>query len=92
MPLPDFINEPISVDLRIALDGQALPSSFVWREREVAVCDVGRTWGEESDGGFRTNWLVRSPQGVAYELQHDPARGTWILLRMWGRSEAAGKM
>ena len=92
MPLPDFINEPIRVDLRISFDGEALPSGFAWREDSVIVSDIGRTWREESEGGFRTNWLVRSPQGVAYELQHDPARGTWILLRMWGRSEAADKM
>ena len=92
MPLPDFINEPISVDLRISPDGQALPSSFVWRERKVAVCDVGRTWREESEGGFRTSWLVRSPHGVAYELQHDPIQGTWMLLRVWGRHDAAGEM
>jgi hypothetical protein len=91
MPLPDFIKEPISVDLRISPNGQALPSSFTWRGRKVVVSDIGRTWREESEGGSRTNWLVLSLQGVVYELQHDPVLGTWMLLRAWGRHDAAGE-
>jgi hypothetical protein len=85
MPLPDFVTEPVDVELRILSDGRILPSSFTWRERRVAVSDVGRTWQEHSVAGIRTNYLVGSSNGDVYELQHDPALGKWTLLRAWSR-------
>ncbi len=73
--LPDFVNEPIGIELRVLRDGEVLPTGFTWRGRTVPITDVGRTWREASGGSRHVHWLVRSPNGDTYDLRHDSRRG-----------------
>jgi hypothetical protein len=83
MPLPDFVNEPVRVEIRLSADGQALPASFTWRGRRITLLGVGRERHEESDGVIQTGWLARGQDGVTYELRFDPLQVGWTLVRVW---------
>ena len=74
-PLPDFINEPVGVELRILPDGQVMPSRFTWRGRRVAVSDVGRTWREESGGCDASQLAGSQPRRRHLRVEPGPRAG-----------------
>jgi hypothetical protein len=71
-----FVNEPVSVEIRVSADGTPQPLALAWEGRRYQVANQGRTWIEE---GVRC-YLVMTPAQEIFELRLLPD-GRWILAR-----------
>lgn len=90
--------EPVNVWVR---DGR--PARFVWRGRLYTVLEVlehwvvSREWWKQQNPdpdtpAERDFWRVAAAPGrnvpaATYELRHDAATGTWMLVRVWDLTE-----
>jgi hypothetical protein len=83
MSLPQFIDEPILVQVHLLPDGAAQPIAFVWRERTYVFTDWGRQWDDLNDGVQRRCCLARTANGETFELWFAGATGRWVLHRAW---------
>jgi hypothetical protein len=90
MTLPQFIDEPVLVQVRLLSDGGVQPVAFAWRERTRAITDVGRQWDELSDGVRWRCYLARTIDRETFELRFAAATGRWLLHRAWLRAGQAG--
>jgi len=79
-----FVNEPISVEIRVSADGTPQPLAFAWEGRHYQVANQGRTWIEE---GVRC-FLVMTPAQEIFELRLLPD-GRWTLARALERPHLA---
>ncbi|MDQ1300381.1 MAG: hypothetical protein QG637_298 [Chloroflexota bacterium] len=87
MSLPQFIDEPVLVQVRLPPAGGVRPVAFAWRERTRVIVDIGRQWDETSDGvGWRC-YLVRTANRETFELRFAAATGAWLLHRAWLRRD-----
>jgi hypothetical protein len=81
----EFVNEPVSVEVRIRHDETALPLAFVWRGRRFPI----ESWGRESTQvqGDRTVhcYLVQTTGLETWELGQDIETAQWTLIRHWAR-------
>jgi len=79
-----FVNEPVSVEVRVSADGTPQPLAFVWEGRRFQVADYGRTWVENDIRCF----LVMTPAQEIFELRL-LSDGRWILARALERPHLA---
>ncbi len=79
-----FVNEPVSVEVRIGADGTPRPMAFAWEGHRYEIADWGRTWIE--DGARR--FLVMTPAHEVFELALLPD-ARWMLARAPQRSHMA---
>ena len=83
----EFINEPVSVEVRLHQDGAVTPLAFVWRGRRLQVESWGRESNETLDNGrvVRT-YLVQTAGQETWQLCLDAETAQWTLARHWGPS------
>jgi hypothetical protein len=79
-----FVNEPVTVEVRVSADGTPQPMAFVWEGRRYQVADHGRTWVEDGARCF----LVMTPAQEIFELRLLPD-GQWVLARALERPHLA---
>jgi len=79
-----FVNDPVSVEVRVSAAGTPRPVAFTWEGRHYKVADYGRTWIED---GVRC-YLVMTPAQEIFELRLLPD-GRWILARALERPHLA---
>jgi hypothetical protein len=79
-----FVNEPVSVEIRVSADGTPQPVAFAWQGRRYEVANRGRTWVED---GVRCFLVMTSAQEI-FEL-HLLTDGRWILARVLERPHLA---
>ncbi len=79
-----FVNEPVSVEVRVSADGTPQPLAFAWEGRRFQVADYGRTWVENDIRCF----LVMTPAQEIFELRL-LSDGRWILARALERPHLA---
>jgi len=79
-----FVNETVSVEVRVSADGTPQPLAFVWEGRRFQVADYGRTWVENDIRCF----LVMTPAQDIFELRL-LSDGRWILARALERPHLA---
>ncbi len=77
-----LVNEPIEMLYRVMPNGDAWPTSFIWRDRTRYVAEIGRHWEERIDGRTAANLShpVRRQQHIRGALGSggeslDPASG-----------------
>jgi hypothetical protein len=80
----EFINEPVSVEVRPRQDGSLMPYAFVWRGRRLQV----ESWGRESnetldDGRAVQTYLVQTSGQETWQLCLDAGAARWTLARHW---------
>jgi hypothetical protein len=80
----EFINEPVSVEVRLHEDGSATPLAFVWRGRRHEVESWGRQGAEKLDDGrtVRT-YLVQTAGPETWQLCLDTEATQWTVTRHW---------
>jgi hypothetical protein len=81
----EFINEPVSVEVRLRLDETALPLAFVWRGRRFQIESWGRESTEMQDSRMVHRYLVQSKGLETWELAQDIETAQWTLVRHWAR-------
>ena len=89
MPVGQFVNEAVEVQVRFLPDGQPRPVAFVWRQQIRYVADVGRQWREEAGGIAWQCYLVRTQEAETFELRFHLVDDRWVLYRAWPGSSAA---
>ncbi len=87
MSLPQFIDEPVLVQVRLLPDGAVQPVAFVWRDRTRPIIDLGRQWDEMRDGIQWRCYLARTEDRKTFELRFASATGRWLLHRAWLREK-----
>jgi PncC family amidohydrolase len=83
-----FVNEPVSVELHIRLDGTVLPLAFTWRSRHYRV----ESWGREEiavreDRSLHC-YLVQTAGPETWELCQDTETARWTLVRHWAEKSS----
>ncbi len=75
-----FINEPVLVHLDPETQR---PRSFVWRQRQYRVHEIGSEWHEIGNWweGDRERVYLRAvaDNGAAYDLRYDSGADCWVL-------------
>jgi hypothetical protein len=71
------MTEAIEVEARQTSDGRLRPVAFHWRGQRLVVHAFGREWRS----GETEHMLVQVAGERVFELAHQPADGTWRLLR-----------
>ncbi len=79
-----FVDDPISVEVRVSADGAPQPLAFAWQGRRYQIADWGRAWVE----GDAHHFLVMTPAHEVFELVLTPD-GRWMLARAPKRSHLA---
>jgi len=69
--------EAIEVTTRFDLQGNVIPLSFTWQEREYKVISVGRDWQDETTRHI----LVMVPGDQVYELVFSALEMRWYMER-----------
>lgn len=81
----DFVNEPVSVEVRLRRDGTARPLAFVWRGRRFQIESWGRESTDMREGGTVRCHLVQTSDLETWELRQDSETSQWTLVRHWAR-------
>jgi len=81
----EFVNEPVSVEVRLRKDETALPLAFVWRGRCYQIESWGREGAKEVDGHSAYCYLVQTAGAETWELCQDKKSAQWTLARHWAR-------
>ncbi len=79
-----FINDSVSVETHVNVDGTPQPLAFAWGGRRYEVANQGRTWIED---GVRCFLVMTAAQEI-FELRLLPD-GRWILARALERPHLA---
>ena len=79
-----FVNDPVSVEIRLSADGTPRPAAFVWQGRRYEVANQGRTWVEDDVQCF----LVMTAAQEIFELRL-LTDGRWMLARVLERPHLA---
>lgn len=83
----EFINEPVSVEVRLRQDGTVAPLAFVWGGRRLQVESWGRESTETSDDGRAVHcYLVQTAGQETWQLCLDTKAAQWTLTRHWATS------
>jgi hypothetical protein len=80
----EFINEPVSVEVRLHQDGSLKPVAFLWRGQRLQV----ESWGRESteameNGRTQRTYLVQTAGQETWQLCLDTEAAQWTLNRHW---------
>jgi hypothetical protein len=81
----EFINEPVSVEMRLRQDKTALPLAFVWRSRRYQIESWGRESIDTKEGHAIHCYLVQTADLETWELCQDIEMAQWTLVRHWAR-------
>ena len=79
----EFVNEAVSVELRLRHDKTSLPLAFVWRGRRYEVRSWGREESKTRDGREVRCYLVQTSGPETWELCQDIETAQWTLTRHW---------
>ena len=83
----EFINEPVSVEVRLRQDGSVIPLAFVWRGRRLQIESWGRESRETMDNGRTVRaHLVQTAGEETWQLHLDTETAQWTLARHWATS------
>ena len=81
----EFVNQAVSVEVRLRQDGTAVPQAFAWRGRRHKVISWGRVSTKSGgEGRFRCH-LVQTAGPETWELCQDTRTVQWTLTRHWTR-------
>ena len=78
-----LVDEPITTLIRVMPKGEALPTSFIWRDRTRYVSEVGRTWEERVGGKLLRCYLIQAVDHSTFDLRWDAGENQWTLHRAW---------
>ena len=78
-----LVNEHVDVLVRVMSNGSVRPTSFLWRDKNRYVNDVGRQWEERVQGKSLRCFLVQAVDNNTFELRWDPAGDSWTVHRAW---------
>ncbi len=79
----EFINEPVSVEVRLHSSQQARPLAFLWRGHRYEIESWGREGAEIRDGRAVHCYLVQTAHLDTWELCQDKETAQWLLVRHW---------
>jgi hypothetical protein len=79
----EFINEPVTVEVRVQAGGTARPLGFVWHGHRYQIESWGRESDETREGRVRHCYLVQTPGPETWELCQDTETAQWTLVRHW---------
>ena len=82
-----LVNEPIEMLYRVMSNGDAWPTSFIWRDQTRYVAEIGRHWEERIEGRMLRTYLIQSVDNNTFEARWDPAENLWTLHRAWLRPQ-----
>jgi hypothetical protein len=83
----EFVNEPVSVEVRLRQDGSVIPHAFVRRGRRLQVESWGREGNETLDDGRAVHtYLVQTAGQETWQLRLDSETAQWTLARHWAPS------
>ena len=85
----EFVNEPVSVEVRLRRDRTARPLAFVWRGRRFQIESWGREGIETREGSTVHCHLVQTAGLEAWEICQNTDTSQWILVRHWTRRNPA---
>ena len=86
----DFVNEPVSVEVRLRPDGTELPLAFSWQGQSYEILSWGRESAQRQEGRDVRCYLVQTAGSETWELCLDLGQEQWLLTRRWpGRMTAA---
>jgi hypothetical protein len=80
-----FVNEAVSVEVRLRSNGTVLPLAFSWRGRRHPIKSWGRESLDKRAGRRVRSYLVQTAGPETWELSHDLESGQWKLVRHWAR-------
>jgi hypothetical protein len=81
----EFIDEPVSVEVRLRRDQTVRPLAFVWRGCRFQIESWGRH-GTETRGGRTLHChLVQTTGPETWELCQDIETAQWRVSRHWAR-------
>jgi len=82
----EFVNEAVSVEVRLREGQSALPLAFVWRGGRYQI----ESWGREGDETYQgRTWhchLVQTAGPETWELCRDTETAQWMIARHWTRN------
>jgi hypothetical protein len=81
----EFVNEVVSVEVRLRPNGTARPLAFAWRGRRYPIKSWGRESVEKQAGRRVRSYLVQTAGPEAWEISQDAESGQWMLVRRWSR-------
>ncbi len=79
----EFVNEPVTVEVRLRRDGTARPLAFEWRGRRFQIESWGRQSTETREGMAVRCHLVQTAGLETWELCQNKETSQWILTRHW---------
>jgi hypothetical protein len=79
----EFINEPVSVEIRVLPDGTVRPLAFVWHAQRYQIESWGRQSDETREGHRVRCHLVQTSGAETWELCQDTETAQWTLARHW---------
>ncbi len=83
----EFIDEPVSVEVRLHQDGSVIPVAFVWHGRRFQVESWGRETTETTESGRTARtYLVQTAGRETWQLRLDSEAAQWTLARHWAAS------
>lgn len=85
----EFVNEPVSVEVRLRQDGTARPLAFEWRGRRFRIESWGREGTETREGNTVHCHMVQTTGLETWELCQNTEASQWILVRHWTRRHGA---
>ena len=81
----EFVNQTVSVEVRLREDGTALPLAFVWQGRRHRIVSWGRVSTKSKGEGTYRCHLVQTAGPETWELCQDKETAQWTLTRHWTR-------
>ena len=86
----EYINEPVSVEVRMRQRQPARPLAFIWQGRRYQIESWGRENVETRDGRSLHCYLVQTAHYESWELCQDKETAQWVIARHWaGRCRVA---
>ena len=79
----DYVNAPVSVEVRLRPDGTEVPLAFAWQGQRYEIISWGRESTETEDGSEVRCYLVQTAGPQTWELCLDIELGQWTLSRRW---------
>jgi hypothetical protein len=83
----DFVNERVSVEVRLRADGTVRPLAFTWRGCRHEIVSWGREGEREAAGRLMHCYLVQTTGTETWELCRDAETADWLLTRHWAGSK-----
>jgi hypothetical protein len=79
----EYINEPVSVEVRFYESQNARPLAFVWKGHRYQIESWGRDNAVIREGRAVQCYLVQTAHQETWELCQDKETAQWVLARHW---------